>query len=373
MRRLRLIPLFVSLIPSVALAQLQLTAEAGGSRVQQSGFEPASAFTLGGSADAVSDRLLAHLGMLGALTSDDRWTGQWVGVGAASTPAWKSFDLQAIAGLSAFAQTNLKPTTSMDLLVQLRTGGVFRGAAIGGGGGQTFHNDVAIPVSRGVADAWWTFGDERVSVEASLTHTRSVFGQSSILVDLSARNPNYFDLSGNWRHERGGWSIGLGGGFRNSSSLETRADAWGSVDAAAWVTSGVAVVVAAGRTLEDLVRGVPRSNYASVGLRVSSLPHPRAFELAPRGARVVISRSGSLARIELLGVSASRVDLRADFTDWTEVAFARVGDSWRIERAISAGPHRMLIRVDGGEWIVPVNVARVDDDLAGVVGLITVP
>ena len=70
---------------------------------------------------------------------------------------------------------------------------------------------------------------------------------------------------------------------------------------------------------------------------------------------------------------AALVELMADFTGWSVVALQRTGSAWRIERMISPGPHRVAIRIDGGEWIVPANLPRVEDDLGGTVGLITIP
>lgn len=374
MRRVGLIPLsFFLLLARPAAGQWQATGEFGAARLTQSSLPAATALTFGGSAAAATDRFLAHTSVLGARTSDNRWTGQGVIVGAAGTPVWRAWQLQGSAGVSLFSQTNLRPTTSADGLIQLRGGTALRGLAFGGGAGTTSHNAVSIPVSRGVADAWWTLGDERLSVEGSLTHTRAVFGDASIFVDLSARNPNHLELSGSWRHERGGWSAGVSGGVRDQTGSGGRASTWTSIDAAAWLTPRMALAVSAGRTLEDLVRGVPRVSYAGLSLRFSSRPHLRAFAPALRGARITVTRSGATARVEITGVVASRVELRADFTDWNDVALERAGNSWRLERAIAPGSHRVTIRLDGGEWIVPVNLPRVEDDLAGVVGLITVP
>jgi hypothetical protein len=78
-------------------------------------------------------------------------------------------------------------------------------------------------------------------------------------------------------------------------------------------------------------------------------------------------------RIEVRGVSASRVEVMGDFTDWNPVMLESTGDAWRLERAISSGLHRIAIRLDGGEWIAPVNLPRATDEFGGVVGLITVP
>ena len=71
---------------------------------------------------------------------------------------------------------------------------------------------------------------------------------------------------------------------------------------------------------------------------------------------------------------AERVELMGDFTGWEAVTLGRGDDRWFVERVVSPGPHRLAIRVDGGEWVAPSNVPSVrDEELGGAVGLITVP
>ena len=48
-------------------------------------------------------------------------------------------------------------------------------------------------------------------------------------------------------------------------------------------------------------------------------------------------------------------------------------DVWRLERAVTPGLHRLMIRLDGGEWITPANLPKAKDELGGVVALVTVP
>lgn len=80
-----------------------------------------------------------------------------------------------------------------------------------------------------------------------------------------------------------------------------------------------------------------------------------------------------VSRIEITAPRAERVELRADFTDWSPVELTRVGDTWRLEMPLPSGLHRVAIRIDGGEWIAPPNLPHADDGLGGTVGLITVP
>ncbi len=355
------------------MAQWTFTGESGVSHLKQPGLPEGNVFTFGGSAERSTDRAFLRSSALTARTGDNRWTAQGLTAATVATPAWRSWVVQGTGSASLFGQTNLRPTTSGDGLLQFRGGNDLRGIAFGGGIGATSHNAVWIAESRGVGDAWWTVGENRLGVEATVTRTPSVFGESSILVDISNVNVNYLDLAAQWRHERGGWSFSATSGVRGRNGLSGAAG-WQSVEAAAWVTRNTAIVMGAGHTLEDLVRGVPKASYASIALRFSSDEHPRAFRRrVVTGPTISVVRADSALRIQIVAGRASRVELMADFTGWNAVALERAGAMWVLDRAIAPGLHRVAIRIDGGEWIVPANLPRVEDDLGAAVGLITVP
>src|SRR5262249_54151066 len=106
----------------------------------------------------------------------------------------------------------------------------------------------------------------------------------------------------------------------------------------------------------------------------SSDEHARAFHRpVVTGPTMSVVRADSARRIQVVVERAARVELMADFTGWNAVVLERSGGMWVTDRIIAPGPHRVAIRIDGGEWIVPANLPRVEDDLGGSVGLITVP
>jgi hypothetical protein len=166
------------------------------------------------------------------------------------------------------------------------------------------------------------------------------------------------------------------GGVRGQGSAFDHVDSWASVDAEVWIAPRAAIVASAGRTLADVVRGVPSARYLTLAMRISNRPHvtvaSHVHEVA--GPRLTIASAGaSTPSIEIRVATAQRVELMADFTDWSPVELQHEGDVWRIERAIPSGLHRVAIRIDGGEWTAPVNLPRMSDDLGGVVGLVSVP
>ena len=356
-------------------AQWRVSVDAGYSRIDQPELPASGAATAGLTFDFAREHSLIHTTAVGALSPDGRQTGQWVTIGSLMTPSWKTWSLQGTGIFSAFGQSTLSATTSRDLLVQARTGSVAQGIALGGGLGTTIHNETAIPNQHAQGDAWFTVGSERLNVDAALTRTRSVFGGSSILVDISRRKVNYFDLSGGWTHDAGAWLVSAGAGVRANNGTFSRDDSWQSINAIGWLSTHVGIVVDVGRTLEDLVRGVPRTRYFTISLRAESQPHLSllASRRSIAGPHIAVSRVGDSRRIQIANVPAKSVEIMADFTDWAPVQLQAAGTTWVLEKVITAGPHRLAIRVDGGDWIVPTNLPRVEDELVGAVGLITVP
>jgi hypothetical protein len=247
---------------------------------------------------------------------------------------------------------------------------VSRGGALGIGVGGTQHAGTSASVAHAAGDAWFTVAAEQFGTSLSYVRTSKTFVGDASLHDA----PSFYDLTGSWRHD--GRGIAVGGSVGRRIALEhSTSGTWGSVDATLWMFPRTALVLGLGRTLDDPVRGVPQTTFASVALRVTGQPHEtirrrRVIE----GARVSVQRvDASRLRFEIRGVRASRVEVMADFTDWSPVALELVGDVWRFEKSVTPGLHRMALRIDGGEWIAPANIPRATDDLGGVVGLITVP
>jgi hypothetical protein len=153
-----------------------------------------------------------------------------------------------------------------------------------------------------------------------------------------------------------------------------------AVGAAWWAMPYVAVAGALGRQLSDPLRGTARTRYATIALRLSAERHgpARAVQrvpVVPVGEASMVTTPGdrgvTLVRIRAPG--ATRVELMGDVTGWTPMALARRGDGWEMRLTMESGPHRVVVRIDGGNWIVPVNLPRMDDELGGRVGLIVIP
>ncbi|MFI5230141.1 MAG: hypothetical protein ACHQWU_13795, partial [Gemmatimonadales bacterium] len=226
-----------------------------------------------------------------------RWTGQGVVVGSifGPSPAATRWAVDAVG--SAFGETNDSPTLTGEVVARAFAGTGRLGGAVGGGAGGTTHAASSNLLYQVLGDGWWSAGDERLSISAALTSTHAAFTDSSRFA-LTLRPVSYTDLAAGWQHERGGLSFGASGGVRGQGSMFDGADSWGSVEATAWIAPRAAIVASAGRTLADVVRGVPSARYLTVAVRISNRPHltlvSRPRELA--GPQLTIESGGASVR-----------------------------------------------------------------------------
>lgn len=380
MRRARLVSLAVCVVAAQPLAaQWQLTGDVGVSRLQQTGIPQSNALTLGTSLDLFGERGWLRTGLLGARSDGDRWTGQGVVLGSLLGPSGHPARWELAGSASTFGESSELPTLSGELMPRVRfDGGARAGGAFGFGAGTIARDRSLNAFYHGQADAWLSATNDQLV--ASLSMVRRTAAVNPVVASLAAvgaatQSLSYADGSMSWRHEQGVLSLGAIAGVRAGFQGIDKTDAWASADATVWMTTRSALVVSIGRTLDDVVRGVPRTRFASVALRIAAQSHVEAARRT-RGAgpQVTAERSADgRQRVDVVVGSADRVELMADFTDWNPVVLEHVGGVWRLERTVKPGLHRMALRIDGGEWIAPGNLPHATDDLGGVVGLITIP
>ncbi len=375
MRRARLTPLAVFVAWSViaarpARAQWTGSVDAGGAHLKQTGIKESDAATLGASTDWRTDRAALQASFLGARASDDGWTGQGLAVGSIVGPLGRAaaWELLPVAGF--FTETNGRPTVSEELIGRIRLGAGATGIAIGAGGGSTSLGSDTHGLLVAAANGWHVAGAEQFTAGVSYVDTRS-----PLFRQIPSEPVRYADLTTAWTHDAESWSFAASGGLRHGWAGAPSADSWAAASATAWLGEHVGLVLGGGRTLEDVTRGVPRTTYASVALRITTSPHTRLGRARSAGPQLAVTIAPDGARaIVVTARDASTVELMADFTDWRPVALARAEHgTWRMTQAITPGLHRIAIRIDGGAWTAPANLPRASDDLGGDVGLITVP
>ena len=133
-----------------------------------------------------------------------------------------------------------------------------------------------------------------------------------------------------------------------------------------------ALVISAGKQLPDFARGADAVQTLSVGFRITEAP-----PLALRGGRarptIQIAGDSSSRLLRVRAPGARRVDVMGDFTDWEPIELIPTGDVFSRAVTMSSGTHRLVVRIDGGDWQPAANTPVVDDDLGGRVGLVVVP
>lgn len=161
---------------------------------------------------------------------------------------------------------------------------------------------------------------------------------------------------------------------------------WGDVGVTAWIAPRLAVVAAAGTYPVDPTQGFPSGRFASLAVRFGgSRPAPALRSATDDRARADAARAGvetfesrrlADGRLQLrvrTGDAARRVELSGDLTAWQPVAMRREGRWWLLEVAASAGVHECVLRVDGGDWVVPPGLPVSRDEFGGLTGILVLP
>lgn len=372
-----------ALLPHVVPAQTSSgLVEVGAARLQHRDIAPTHAMTAGASArhDGLRYAFAAAGGL--AFAEDGRSTS--LGLLAASLlgrPGGPS-RWEIGGALAAFGQSSVGTNRSAYLLARehfaVRGFGAWAGVALGG------VEDAGrwSPTRTAEIAAWFARRGTRVTAAAVLVDTRSepygpegqlvtdpiTYTDGSIAMRWGFRRRVELDARGGIRFISRGALTATGRGTRP----------FAAVDAAVWVTPRVAVVAAIGRQLSDLPRGTPDTRFAALALRFTmrdraTPPAPVRRPPASQLRLALVSDTAGQSRLVVTAPSGALVELAASFTSWEPVPLMRRGDTWELDRSIPSGAHRLLVRVDGGPWIVPANLPAAADDFGGLVGIITVP
>lgn len=149
----------------------------------------------------------------------------------------------------------------------------------------------------------------------------------------------------------------------------------GALSVAWWVAPRLALATGIGRQLDDPLRGTAEARYLSAALRLSARPGRLPRRSASDGPRLeaTFDSSGTMLVRVVAADDAQAVQLMGDFTDWRALTLVFDGSSWSARVRVRAGARHVLLRVDGGPWMPPANLAIADDGLGGRVGLLVVP
>lgn len=157
---------------------------------------------------------------------------------------------------------------------------------------------------------------------------------------------------------------------------------WGGGQLQVWLQPRAAVVLGAGTYPVDVTQGFPGGEYVSFGLRLGERRSPTATSQAGarrtrRDARASgvqafsarVADDGTIS-LRVRSLTAQRVELASDLTQWVPMALTRGSDGWWWLR-LPRGDARVLeiaVRVDGGAWLAPPGTEPLRDEFGGASG-----
>jgi cytochrome c5 len=180
----------------------------------------------------------------------------------------------------------------------------------------------------------------------------------------------------------------VGSGVLEDGTTENRL--WAEASATMRIAPRFSFLVSGGSYPSDPVRRALGAKYASAGIRVAFggadrsepmtvpaqlLAAVRAHEKASTSpaARLEIVRTGEMHVLRVHAASANNIDVTGDFTDWEPRSMKKTGDGvWEIEISLPPGVHRLNIRIDEGEWLVPAGARPEQGDFGGMVGVVVI-
>ena len=268
-------------------------------------------------------------------------------------------------------QQGLMPT--MHFLPEARLHLLDRQRGIWGGGGfaRTFDGEEWRTTLLGDFGGWLRQG----STVVSMSFHPQQLQNGDLMTDLGATvnktlGPVTFAATGGWR-----------------TGQAERVDlGWASVAATFSINRRFLATASVGNYPADLLQRLPGAKFVSLSIRLPSRSvfQRRDDKLAPASQpefaadgiilRITSADSSQSAKVVRVRAPASeRVEIMADFTGWLPIGLVRTPEGfWEATVPVTRGSHRLNVRLDGGDWVVPTNVARVTDEFGGVVGLVLV-
>ena len=223
------------------------------------------------------------------------------------------------------------------------------------------------------AATWWSLGHSQVSATLVQEWTRaSLYAGPNRVAPEGTVPVQYLEGGVSARAESDATAFNVGVTTRRDAGASHLFEQSLNGSAAFWTGDNTAIVFALSHQLPDYVRGGDALDGVSVALRFG--------QASPAVARGM----GSTAMVQFLGTVETRtvrihvpeartVEFMGDFTNWEPRSMTRNGAAFETTMRVTSGTHRLMLRIDGGEWRPPANTPAVDDDFGGRVGLLVVP
>jgi hypothetical protein len=324
-----------------------------------------------------------------SIFQDGRWGMQGVLAGsrfsapinpdAEIAPLFRTIRGEASVVGSSAAQQGMMPT--FEVLGELKAHmlDINRGIWAGGGVAHTWDGQRWTTAMVGDGAAWIRRGSSLLT----LSFRPMQLASGDLLGDTEVRV--------SWTRGKTGYEFnsGVRGGQARRGTVGWIA---GAISQPVW--RDLLLSVSAGSYAADLRQALPGGRYASVSMR---LPTKRSMSRTEtNGARRTAADSilgpappsptglattfdtpvpGTGTRvIRVRAAGARRVEIMGDFTDWQAVPMV-LGplNEWELTLSVEAGVHRFNLRVDGRDFLVPVNMGQATDEFAGRVAVVVLP
>jgi hypothetical protein len=251
--------------------------------------------------------------------------------------------------------------------------GLWAGAAVG-----QIERTAAFASSAFDVAAWIVKGRTRFTLSASTTATtdKDVFEGSGFSVQPFAEKVRVADASGTFEFVGTKYDVELefGGRFAIKGINGSRGYASGVIGRR--ITRLARLIFSGGVRLSDPLRGVPAWRFASIGLRFAS-PSVRVGPAPSHSGPPLFAKRIDDGRVRIIvgaPEGAQRVEISGSFTNWEPRSLGSGVTGWVGEFSAPSGAHRILVRVDGGEWRAPGNLTVEMVDMLGKrVGVIVIP
>lgn len=355
-------------------AQVAVTLEGGATRTNADVGAPLSSTALGATLSVLRPWASAGAAFSWLRFADSTGTTALQGTaGASAFTAPLASGIRAEAALSgSLLGVSDSWTGRLAPVVRLHALGTAIGGWVGAGYGVGKDADSARGIATAEAAAWI----RRDGVSLSLLAVPTRVGP-----DLS-----YVEGSLAGRLERPSLDLFVALGAR--STARTPAQTWLSASLTAWLTSGVAVLASGGRFPDDPIQGFGGGRFVSVGVRVATR-RPDRMVLPTRGTpldqlprrpsgpialRVVTTEQDAVRELIVTAPGARQVDVQGELTGWVPLPLRQLPDGrWVLRLRLAPGPQRLVVRLDGGPWIVPAGTTRLEDEFGSESGLIVIP
>ena len=278
-----------------------------------------------------------------------------------------SGELFGIAGTSA--RSAVAATGAGRAIWTMGDGGVWAS----GSASMSRRESGAMPARALEAGAWWSWPRARVSAALVDQRARGQLFTGPLRSLLVGTIPvRYQEGTVAARIEGDATSLELAAGVRRDPDAASVYEPLVTLTAAFWQSEHRAWTISVSRQPPDWVRGADAAQWIAVGMRLYE-PRPATARAARIRPVISVGEGNGERVVRVRAPGARRVEVMADFTEWTPLTLDALGDLFVREVAVPPGTHRIVVRVDGGAWRPAANTPAVNDDLGGRVGLLVVP